>query len=157
MAMETNLDRADWQTLRLSPFWVLSTLAGRYRQFNPLEDAAFWHCMDVAAAEAHRVAREVLLSVIADRDSVVLEFERDGRPVGSGLGAAVAVLATLPAAESAQFKDLLFSHLATGLALARGPFGNSISSDDEETLSLIATFLEIDHDEVNPLTLASPV
>jgi hypothetical protein len=156
-AMQTNLDRSDRQTLRLSTFWVLSGLTGRYRQFNPLEDAAFWHCMDVAAAEAHGIAREVLLSVIADRETVVLEFERDGRPVGSGLGAVVAVLATLPATESAHFKGLLFSHLATGLALARGPFGNSISSDDAETLSLIATFLEIETDELDRLTLAMPV
>jgi hypothetical protein len=155
--MQTNLDSGDWQTLRLSPFWVLSALAGRYRRFNPLEDAAFWHCIDAAAAEAHGIARAVLQSVIADRETVVLEFERDGRPVGSGLGAAVAVLANLPATESAHFKDLLFSHVATGLAYSRGPFGNSVSSDDEQTLSFIATFLEVETDEANPLTLASPV
>ena len=93
--------------------------------------------------------------MIADRETVVLEFERDGRPVGSGLGA-VAVLGTLPAVESAHFKDMLFSPVATGLALARGPFGNSISSDDEETLSLIATFLEFETD-VNPVTLPAPI
>jgi hypothetical protein len=157
VAMQANLDRNDWQTLRLAPFWVLSALAGRYRKFNPLEDAAFWRCMDDAALEAHGIAREAVLGVIADRETVVLEYERDGRPVGSGLGAVVAVLATLPPAEAAHFKDLLFSRVATGLALARGPFGNSISSDDAETLSLIATFLEIETDEVKPLTLASPV
>jgi hypothetical protein len=155
--MQTNLNRDDWQTLRLSPFWVLCALAGRYRKFNPLEDAAFWHCMDVASAEADRIAREALLSVITDREIVVLEFERDGRPVGSGLGAVVAVLARLPAVESAHFRDVLFSQVATGIALARGPFGNSISSDDAETLSLIATFLEIETDEWNPLDLPMPV
>jgi hypothetical protein len=157
IAVQTNPDSDGWQTLRLSPFWVLSALAGTYRQFNHLEDAAFWHGIDVAAAEAHGIARTVLLSVIADRETVALEYERDGRPVGSGLGAVVAVLATLPATESAHFKEVLFSHVATGLAFARGPFGNSVSSDDEQTLSFIATFLEIETDEVNPLTLASPV
>jgi hypothetical protein len=155
--MQTNLDRTDWQALRLSPFWVLSALAGTYRQSNPLEDAAFWHSIDVAAAEAHGIARAVLLSVNADRETVVLEFQQDGRPVGSGLGAVVAGLATLPATESTHFKDLLFTQVAIGLAFARGPFGNSIGSEDAETLSLIATFLEIETDEVDPLTLAMPV
>jgi hypothetical protein len=157
IAMQNNLDHNDWQTLRLSPFWVRSALAGRSRQFDPLEDAAFWHCMDVAAGEAVGLAREALVSVITDRGQLVLEFEQDGRPVASGLGAAVAVLATLPVIESAHFTDVLFAHVATGLARARGPFGNAISREDAETLSILAAFLEVETDEVNPLNLAMPV
>jgi hypothetical protein len=155
--MQENLDRDDWQTLTLSPFWVRSALAGRSRQFDPLEDAAFWHCMDVAVSAAVGLARETLVAVITDRDRLVLDFEHDGRPVASGLGAVMSVLAAMPTIESAHFTDVLFSQVATGLARARGPFGTAVSREDAETLSIIAAFLEFETDEVNPLNLATPV
>jgi hypothetical protein len=154
--MQENLDRDDWQTLTLSPFWVRSALAGRSRQFDPLEDAAFWHCLDVAASAAVGLARETLVAVIADRDRLVLDFEHDGR-LASGLGAVMSVLAAMPAIDSAHFTDVLFSQVATGLARARGPFGTAVSREDAETLSIIAAFLEVETDGVNPLNLATPV
>jgi hypothetical protein len=110
--------------------------------------------MDVAAAKAHGIASEAFRSVIADRETVVLEFERDGRPVGCGLGRGSPGDPTSRRVCSLQ-GDAVLRPVATGLALARGPFGNSINSDDEETLSLIATFLEFETD-VNPLTLPTP-
>jgi hypothetical protein len=157
IAMQHTRESDDWQTLRLAPFWVLSALAGRSQQFDPLEDAAFWHCMDVAAAEAAGVARDALHSVIADRESLVQDFEQDGRPIASGLGATVTALATLPPLEAAHFTDVLFTYVATGLARARGPYGSGVTRDDAETLSMIAAFLEIEVDEVNPLNLSTPV
>ena len=155
--MQNNLDSNDWQTLRFSPFWVLAGMAGTYRKFDPLEEAAFWHCMDVAAGQAAGLARETLVSVITDRERLVVEFEQDQRPVASGLGAVVSVLATLPNIEAAHFTDVLFAKVATGLARARGPYGNAISREDGETLSILAAFLEVDTDDVNPLNLATPV
>jgi hypothetical protein len=113
--------------------------------------------MDVAAAGAVGLARESLVSVITDRERLVLEFERDGRPVASGLRAVASVLATLPDLESAHFTDVLFAQLATALARARGRYGNAISPEDAQTLSFIAAFLEVETDEVNPLDLAMPV
>jgi hypothetical protein len=156
-AMHNDLDRDDWQTLRFSPFWVLSALAGRYREFHPLENDAFWRCLADAASQATGIARASLVSVITDREWVVLDYEHDGRPAGSGLRAAASVLATLPATESAHFKDVLFSQLATEFARARGPFGNTISPEDAETLAIIAALLDVDTDDVEPLSLPTLV
>jgi hypothetical protein len=155
--MQHTLAHDDWQTLKFSPFWVRSALAGRYRDFHPLDDAAFWRCLDEAASGAAGLAREVLRSVLADRDRMVIDFEVDERPVGSGLRAVVSVLAGLSAAESAQFADVLFARVATGLARARGPFGSTISSADAETLTIICELLDLETDAVNPLSVPMPI
>jgi hypothetical protein len=153
--MQHDMSRNDWQTLTRAPLWILSAVAGRSGQFHPLEEAAFWQCVEHEAVGASGLTGEVLASVILAREATIADFERDTPPAASGLCAVVRVLDRLPAPESARFRLALMT-LATGLAHARGPFGE-VSRDDAETLMIIGELLEVETDRVYPLHLASPL
>jgi hypothetical protein len=133
-----------WQTLRFAPLWVLRAVAGRDRRFHPAEVDAFWRSVREAALSANGLTADVLASVASDRETLVSQFEGDGRPIVSGLRAVVAALSTVSDEDSAQFRGALVLRVAYGVARARGPFGQTVSREDAETLSLVAALLDID-------------
>jgi hypothetical protein len=133
-----------WQTLRFAPLWVLRAVAGRDRRFHPVEVDAFWRSVREAALEANGFTADVMASVAADRETLVSQFERDGRPIVSGLRAVVAALSSVSEQDSVQFRGALLLRVASGVARARGPFGETITREDAETLSLVAALLDID-------------
>jgi hypothetical protein len=154
--MET-WSRHEWLTLRLGPVWVLSALVGRSR-FHQLEREAFWRAVDDAARDHLGLARQLMYSVIADREWLFDEFELDDRPIGSGLSQVVTLLERADAASSAETRHAL-EQVGHDIARARGPFGQQISSQDAQMLQLVAQMLESMSETVenNPLNSHLPL
>jgi hypothetical protein len=71
----------EWRTLQFAPFWILSSLAGVHRNFDPSEVEGFSRSLDNAAKARGRLAREVIASVSENRDWLLEEFERDRRTI----------------------------------------------------------------------------
>ena len=131
---------SDQQTLRLAPMWVFSALVGR-TQLETWELEAIWDAVRATLPTASGLGSEALQATLDD-PGVVPAYERDGRPVTTGLLAAATVSARLgPEAASAVRSALLA--VGEGVARARGPFGRSISRQDADTLELLAEVLDL--------------
>ena len=138
-----NLEPADMRTLQFGPFWVLSALAGTYNRFESSELAAFWDTVVAVALRTPRPAREILTSMAADRSGLLLDFELDDRPVVSGLRQILEVLDRLEPEASSGFR-LALLRIGTGIARQRGPYGRTITPEQEQLLKLLAALLELD-------------
>ena len=68
-------------------------------------------------------------------------FERDGRPVVSGLLQLDHVLSRRPDAEAHAVRSLLVDTVGMGIARARGPFGAEATREDAARLELAAAIL----------------
>ena len=75
----------DLRTLQLGPLWVLSALVGRHSGFAAPDLAAFWDALVTVSLRSPAPTRELLTSVAAHRDSLLMDYELDGRSVVSGL------------------------------------------------------------------------
>lgn len=129
-----------WRTLRLGPMWVFSAVTGSCRRFHPLEEAAFWRSLEAARAVTAGVTHDVLASTLIDRPTLFAEFERDDRPVVSGLAAVVAVLSGVDHADARDYRAVL-NGLGEDVARARGLSGQLISREDQQMLLLVAELL----------------
>ncbi len=138
-----NLEPADLRTLQFGPFWVLSALAGTYNRFESYELAAFWDTVVAVALRTPRPAREILTSMAADRSGLLLDFELDDRPVVSGLRQILEVLDQLEPEASSGFR-LALLRIGTEIARHRGPYGRTITPEQEQLLKLLAALLELD-------------
>lgn len=156
-APERRYSEAEWLTLRLGAVWILSALVGRTR-FDEDEQAAFWDGVTGLALHAQGLDREVLYAMAAERRWLFDEFELDGRPIVSGLGAIVRLLDRTDAAEADRFRATLLG-LGRALAMARGPFGRRITVEDEHTLVLVEQLLQSDRATAddNPLNSDLPI
>ena len=74
--------------------------------------------------------------------NTVAAYERDGRPVTTGLLAAATVSARLGAGAASSMRSALLA-VGEGVARARGPFGRSISRQDADTLELLAEVMDL--------------
>ena len=86
----------DLRTLQLGPLWVLSALVGRHSSFAAPDLAAFWDALVAVSLRSPGPTRELLTSVAADRDSLLMAYELDGRSVVSGLHDVLAALGPEP-------------------------------------------------------------
>jgi hypothetical protein len=147
----------EWATLRLGPVWVLSAIAGRVR-FDPDERSAFWDAVTDAALRSTGPGRELLGTVAAERRWLFDDFERDGRPVVSGL---LAVTRLLERMSPDTRDDVRASILGIGesVARARGPFGRRMTLQDEQTLLLVGQLLQTSAEEAddNPLDSSTAI
>lgn len=139
----------EWRTLQFAPFWMLSSLAGVHRNFDPLEVEGFSRSLDNAAKARGRLAREVIASVSENRDWLLEEFERDRRTIAGGLCAVADLVARTPIDEARMFKEMLVGTLGRSIATARGPFGRAPSIEDIQKLRIVAQLLA---DTPNPST-----
>jgi hypothetical protein len=139
----------EWRTLQLAPFWVFSAVIGAYRRFDHRDYGAFLRCVDAAATGAGRLGREVLASVVADRELLADAYAADGRSIGVGLGHVAAVLDKAALDEAELFKRVLIEEVGEGVARARGRFGSEMSKEDANALTLAAQLLYYDV-EVQP-------
>jgi hypothetical protein len=144
------------KTLRIAPIWVFSAVTGRSARFDPLEVEAFWRCLEGAALMADGVTFDVLSETSTDRAGSIETFLRDGRPAASGLLEVADALASLPEDDARQLRDVLLSDIGEGVARARGPFGRSVSREDQVMLGLVAELLAVG-DGSNPLDSPYPV
>ena len=138
-----NLEPADMRTLQFGPFWVLSSLAGTDNRFESYELVAFWDTVVAVALRAPLPAREILTSMAADRSGLLLDFELDDRPVVSGLRQILEVLDRLEPEASSGFR-LALLRIGTEIARLRGPYGRTITPEQEQLLKLLAALLELD-------------
>jgi hypothetical protein len=58
----------EWRTLQFAPFWMFSAVIGAYDRFDPRDFQVFSRCLETAALADGPLRREVLASVVADRE-----------------------------------------------------------------------------------------
>jgi hypothetical protein len=135
----------EWRTLQFAPFWMFSAVVGAYDRFDQRDYQVFVRCMEVAALAEGRLRRELLASVVADRDRLAEQFRAEPRTIGVGLFQVDAVLAKAGAGEAASFKDMLVLDIGEGVARARGRYGTEMSDDDARSVALAAQLLAADY------------
>jgi hypothetical protein len=138
-----NLEPAEMRTLQLGPFWVLSAVAGTYNRFKTYELAAFWDTVVAIALRTPRPARDIFTSMAEDRSGILLDFELDDRPVVSGLRQILEVLDRIDPETSSDYRFALL-RIGADIARNRGPYGRTITPEDEQLLLLLAELLGVD-------------
>jgi hypothetical protein len=135
----------EWRTLQFAAFWMFSAVVGAYDRFDPRDFQAFVRCLEAAAAGGGGLGREVLASVLADRDRLADLFRAERRSIGVGLFQADEVLASRAGGEeAARFKDMLVLGIGEGVARARGRYGTEMSEEDANSVALAAQLLAAD-------------
>jgi hypothetical protein len=135
----------EWRTLQFAPFWVFSAVIGAYRRFDHRDYGAFARSVDAAATTTEgRLGREVLASVVAERDRLAAAYVVDGRSIGVGLGHVAAILRNADGDEAELFKRMLIAEIGEAVARARGRFGTEMSKEDANALTLAAQLLFYD-------------
>jgi len=137
------LEPAGMRTLQFGPLWVLSTLAGTYNRFKTYELAAFWDTVVAVALRTPYPARDILTSLAEDRSGLLLDFELDDRPVVSGLRQILEILGGIEPETSTSYR-LALLRIGIDIARSRGPYGRTITPEQEQLLLLLAELLEID-------------
>lgn len=133
---------AEWATLRFAPFWVLAAIAGRERDFDPVEFEVFTEVVEEASRRATgRVGGAVLHRVALDLDRLAAAFGEDRRSVVTGLFEVCRLLERLPPDEADAFREALVRGVGEGMARARGRYGRVISEEDERTVELVGVLL----------------
>ncbi len=140
MTLYGTLTRSEQLALRLAPLWMFSALVGRTR-LETWELDAVWDAVRATLPTATGLGSEALQATLDDPD-LVAAFERDGRPVTTGLLAAATVSAGLGPAAASSMRSALLA-VGEGVARARGPFGRSISRQDADTLELLAEVVDL--------------
>jgi len=111
----------------------------------------FVRCLEAAALAGGELGRELVTSVLADRDRLAAQFREDRRTIGTGLFQVDAVLGKAGPDEAARFKDLLVLEVGEGVARARGRYGTEMSDDDARAVALAAQLLAVDRYPVEDL------
>ena len=106
------------RTLQLGPLWVLSALVGTHTNFSRPDLDAFWDAVVAVGLNSPPDTRDLLMSLTADRDGLVLTFELDGRSVVSGLHDVITVLGPGPAERVDGYRRALV-HIGAAVARAR--------------------------------------
>ena len=135
----------EWRTLQFAPFWMFSAVIGAYNRFDPRDYQVFFRCLEVAALADGRLRREVLASVVADRERLAEQFRTERRSIGVGLFQVDAVLSKADQEEAARFKDMLVLDVGESVARARGRYGTEMSDEDAKAVALAAQLLGAEH------------
>jgi hypothetical protein len=146
----------EWLTLQLGPVWVVSALVGR-SHLDELEEAAFWRSVDDAPQDSP-LGWQLMRAMTLNREWLLDEFQLDLRSIVSGLTEVASLLERVPPAVSRDVRESML-RVGSGLARARGPFGQRISDQDALTLQLVAQLLETADEtaENNPLNAAAAI
>jgi hypothetical protein len=134
----------EWRTLQFAPFWVFSAVVGAYDRFDPRDYQAFVRCLEATALAGGRLGREVLQSVVADRERLARQFHGERRSIGVGLFQADLVLRKAAGDEADLFKGMLVVGIGEGVARARGRYGTEMGDDDAKSVVLAAKLLAYD-------------
>jgi hypothetical protein len=134
----------EWRTLQFAPFWMLSAVVGTYGGFDPRDFRVFVRCLEAATLAEGALQRELLESVLADRDRLAEQFRTEPRSIGVGLFQVDLVLAKAGGDEAARFKEMLVLDIGEGVARARGRYGTEMSDDDARAVALAAGLLALE-------------
>jgi hypothetical protein len=145
MSEQERYSPEEWRTLQFAPFWMFSAVIGAYDRYDPRDFQAFLRCLEAAALADGPLRREVLASVLADRERLAERFRGDPRSIGVGLFQVDTVLAKAGQEEAARFKDMLVLDIGEGVARARGRYGTEMSDDDAKAVALAAQLLAADY------------
>ena len=146
----------EWLTLQLGPVWVVSALIGRSR-LDELEEAAFWRSVDDAPRDSP-LGWQLMRAMTLNREWLLDEFQLDPRSIVSGLNEVASLLERVPPEVSRDARESML-RVGSGLARARGPFGQRMSQQDALTLQLVAQLLETAAEMAadNPLNAAAAI
>ena len=144
MSEQDRYSPEEWRTLQFAPFWMLGAVVGTYGGFDPRDFQVFVRCLEAATLAGSELGRELLASVLADRDRLAAQVREDRRSIGTGLFQVDAVLAKAGPEEAARFKDLLVLEIGEGVARARGRYGTEMSEDDANAVTLAAQLLAVE-------------
>ena len=133
----------EWRTLQFAPFWMFSAVVGAYGGFDPRDFQVFVRCLEAASLAEGRLARELLTSVVADRDRLAEQFRTEPRSIGVGLFQVDLLLSKAGEDEAARFKEMLVLEIGEGVARARGRYGTEMSEDDARAVALAAGLLGV--------------
>jgi hypothetical protein len=134
----------EWRTLQFAPFWMFSAVVGAYDRFDPRDFQVFGRCLEAATLTEGRLQRELLDSVLADRERLAEQFRADPRSIGVGLFQVDQALRRADDDEAARFKEMLVLEIGEGVARARGRYGTEMSEDDANSVTLAAQLLAMD-------------
>jgi hypothetical protein len=152
MSEQDHFSPEEWRTLQFAPFWMFSAVVGAYGGFDPRDYQVFVRCLEAATLAGSELGRELLTSVLADRDRLAAQFRADRRSIGTGLFQVDAVLGGKAGPEeAARFKDLLVLEIGEGVARARGRYGTEMSDDDANAVALAAQLLAVERYPVEDL------
>src|SRR3954447_20136375 len=145
---------AEWLTLQLGPVWVVSALVGR-SHLDELEEVAFWRSVDDAPQDSP-LSWQLMRAMTLNREWLLADFQLDRRSIASGLNEVASLLERVPPEVSRDVRASML-RVGSGLARARGPFGQRISDQDALTLQLVAQLLETAAETAadNPLNAAA--
>ena len=141
MTFREHSDFVQWRTLQLAPFLVLSGVSGRYGRFAVEELVVFERWLDAAARSPGSLSHEVLSSVVEDLAEISAEYECYGGTIVSGLTSVSEVLAAQPRPEAEAFSSALIHVLGAGIARARGPYGQQMTTESSQMLMMMEEFL----------------
>ena len=144
MSEQDRYTAEEWRTLQFAPFWMFSAVIGAYDRFDPRDFQVFFRCLEAAALADGRLRREVLASVMADRERLAEQFRTEPRSIGVGLFQVDLLLAKAGEDEAARFKEMLVLDIGEGVARARGRYGTEMSDDDARAVALAAGLLALD-------------
>jgi hypothetical protein len=145
MSEQDRYSPEEWRTLQFAPFWMFSAVIGAYDRFDPRDFQVFFRCLEAASLAGGPLRRELLASVIADRERLAEQFRTEPRSIGVGLFQVDAVLAKAGREEAAGFKEMLVLEIGEGVARARGRYGTEMSDDDAKAVGLAAQLLAADY------------
>jgi hypothetical protein len=145
MSEQDRYSPEEWRTLQFAPFWMFSAVIGAYDRYDPRDFQVFFRCLEAATLADGPLRRELLASVIADRERLAEQFRTEPRSIGVGLFQVDAVLAKAGPEEAARFKDMLVLEIGEGVARARGRYGTEMSDDDARAVALAAQLLAADY------------
>jgi hypothetical protein len=152
MSEQDRYSAEEWRTLQFAPFWMFSAVVGAYGGFDPRDFQVFVRCLEAATLVGSELGRELLTSVLADRDRLATKFWEDRRSIGTGLFQVDAVLTGKAGTEeAARFKELLVLEVGEGVARARGRYGTEMSDDDANAVALAAQLLAVERYPVDEL------
>ena len=144
MAERDRYTPEEWRTLQFAPFWMFSAVVGAYDRYDPRDFQVFVRCLEAATLGEGRLQRELLTSVVADRDRLAEQFRTEPRTIGVGLFQVDLLLAKAGEDEAARFKEMLVLDIGEGVARARGRYGTEMSDDDARAVALAAGLLAVD-------------
>ena len=134
----------EWRTLQFAPFWMFGAVVGAYDRYDPRDFQVFVRCLGAASLSEGRLQRELLASVVADRDRLAEQFRTEPRSIGVGLFQVDLLLAKAGEDEAARFKEMLVLDIGEGVARARGRYGTEMSDDDARAVALAAGLLAVE-------------
>jgi hypothetical protein len=134
----------EWRTLQFAPFWMFSAVVGAYNRFDPRDFQVFVRCLEAATLAEGALQRELLESVLADRDRLAEQFRAEPRSIGVGLFQVDLLLSKAGGDEAARFKEMLVLEIGEGVARARGRYGTEMSDDDARAVALAAGLLALE-------------